>query len=229
MPDPHRRRAVQLRRIDREDDAAGIFEDRLRHAHFVDVEIEKVAIRLDPRCADQGEVDLEPPDEIDRERTDDRPVVRADAPAGGDDLDPGTVGENVDDVQIVGDDHQPAPVDKVLRNRLRRRADVDEQAAAIRDECRRRRADRGLRRRSDTAAFGVGEVVRSRTRDRAAVNARDQRAAIEQCQILADRLRRDAEHRGEAVDRDAAAVARDLDDPRLSRVAIDGSAAHFAR
>jgi hypothetical protein len=49
------------------------------------------------------------------------------------------------------------------------------------------------------------------------MHARQHAAARENVQILADRLRRDGERFGKLLDRDAAGMARQIEDPAMAR------------
>jgi hypothetical protein len=79
VADPYRRDAFELQPVGHQDGMARIVEDGAGDAHLAIVEIEQRAVLLDRRRPDDGVVDLELADEIDRARTD--PRRRRDRPA----------------------------------------------------------------------------------------------------------------------------------------------------
>ncbi len=83
-------------------------QNGLRHFHLAVIEITQTAVGLDRRDADQRDVDLELPDEIDRGFADDASIAATHHAAGNDHLAIGVVAENRRDIQVVGDDAQAA-------------------------------------------------------------------------------------------------------------------------
>ena len=124
--------------------------------------------------------------------------------ARDDHLDARPLVEQHGDVDVVGDDEQVLVSRERLGDLLGRRADVDEQRAAVRDDCGRGNADRPLFGRGDETPRLVGDVLDAGGDDRAAVNARQKMMVAEIVEVLADRLHRDVVTPGEVLDADLA-------------------------
>jgi hypothetical protein len=140
-----------------------MLDDRPGDFHLAVVEVAQAAVVLDPRDADQADVDLELADEVDRRLADDAPVARADDAAGDDHLAVGVVGEDRRDVEVVGD-HAQAPVaQQLLRDRLGRRADVDDERTARRHRRGDGAGDPALGLAVQVLALPVGDVLGGRT------------------------------------------------------------------
>ncbi len=103
-------------------------------------------------------------------------------------------------------------LEKRAGDRLRRRADIDEERRLVGDARRGGAADRLLLIARDHAARVVADVLHARRQDRAAVDARQQPLVAKLVQILADRLRRDFETLRKLVHHDAARLPRHLKD-----------------
>ena len=169
--DAYRRRASELGLVHGQDHLARLRDDRLRYAHLVDVEIEQRAVRVERRRADQRIIDLEATDEIHGERADDGAIAGTHPATRRDHFDRCARRQNIDDVQIVGDDQQVAVTGQVRGDRLGRRTDIDEQTSTVRDERRGRRADRGLGTARDRTACRMVEIVDAGRDDCSAMDA----------------------------------------------------------
>jgi len=121
---------------------ARIGDDGLRRLDLAVVEIEQGAVLVDRRRADHGVVDLELLDEVVRLLADHRTVGAAHRAAGHDDLDARMRVEQHRDVEVVGDDQKALVRGERAGDFLGRGADVDEQRAAVGDQCRRGGTDR---------------------------------------------------------------------------------------
>ncbi len=106
MADAHRGGAFELGAVGHQDDVASIGNDCLRHFHFAEIEIQKRAISVDGRGADDRVVHFELPDEIDRCFSDDAAVRAATTPPAMTTSIDGKMRNLLRNVDVIGDDHQ---------------------------------------------------------------------------------------------------------------------------
>jgi hypothetical protein len=115
-------------------------------------------------------------------------------------------------------------------DRFCRRADIDEKRGVGGNEGSGEPPDRQLLLARDLAARVVSDVLQTERQDRATVDPGERFSVAKLVQILANRLRRDAETLGQLIDGDPAGLAGDLDDRGLSlahRTALPGSFVRF--
>src|SRR5262245_14187873 len=208
MRDLHRRRALELQPVRHQDHLARVFDNGLADFHFAIIEIEQCPVLVDRRGADDGGIDLELPDEVDRARAHHRTVGPPDDAAGHDHLDGRVAVEQHRDIEVVGDDQQLLMAHEIGRHLFRRGADVDEERALVGNERCRRLAGRALLLRRDDAPRLVGAVLDAGGDHRPAMDAVQQPAVAQVVEVLADGLRRDVEAHGKVVDADPPRGAR---------------------
>ena len=129
--------------------------------------------RVKPGRAEERLLDVDPAEQPVAELADDRQRLPADAPAEHEHRDPGVTGQLRGDPEAVRDDRQLAPAAarlEVASDGERRRARVQDDALAVLDEGRARRADPQLLVRLEPFADLEGELRSAPVdRDRAAV------------------------------------------------------------
>src|SRR5690606_3118915 len=96
--------APELGMIGNQIDGSGILDDRLGDPHFPVVEVEQRAIGIYTADADDPDVHLELPNQIDGGLTDNSAVATADKSTGNYHLVAWVIAESSSHVQVVGDD-----------------------------------------------------------------------------------------------------------------------------
>ena len=89
---------------------ARLRDDTLADAHFFDVEVEQITIRIHCRTADHRDVEFELADRLDRQVSDQTAVHPAQCAAGQHDAAFGVVDQNIGHVHVVRYHHQIAVV-----------------------------------------------------------------------------------------------------------------------
>ena len=101
---------------------------------------------------------------------------------------------------------------KRFRDLFRRRADIDEQRRIVRDQPRRGLSDQSLLVVRDELPGLIGEVLNSRSDDRASMNANDPARFAEFVEVASYGLQGDAEMSGKILDCDPPRLAQERDD-----------------
>ena len=104
---------------------------------------------------------------------------------------------------------------KRFRDLFRRRADIDEQRRIVRDQPRRGFSNQSLLVMRNELPGVIGEVLNSRSDDRASMNANHPALFAELVEVASYGLQGDAEMCGEILDRHPSRLAQEGDDLRL--------------
>src|SRR5271166_4582035 len=209
--DANGRRPLELRTVGDQDGVAGILQDGLSHLDLSIVEIEERSVGFDRRGADDGMIHLELAYEFARRGADDGSVRASHRAAGDNHFNARALIEKHRHVYVVGDDEEVFVARETLGDLLGRRADVDEQGAAVGNEGGGRKTNSPLLRRGYETTRFIGDIFDARGNNRAAMHARQKVAVAEVVQIFPDRLGGNFISPGEVLDADPSRDPRERD------------------
>ena len=213
--DLDRSRARELAAVRHEHDAARVFDDGAGGLDFADIEVEQGSVGVDGRGPDDGEVDAELSDEVDRMRPDDAAVALPDRAAEQKDFDRGVAVEFRRDVKVVGDDEETGMAREGARYFFGGGADIDEDLGMVWDDPGRRFPDQLLVGPCQHLAGVIGEVDHAGRHHGAPVHPHHHLGFAKVVEVPANGLGRHREMRRKVLDRDAALLAQPIDDFHL--------------